>query len=65
MPLIVKVGLGSAVMSGAAYLSSYIVDTCVLLSTVGGCGNCGLALCSKIKRVGDFRKATNMITPVG
>jgi hypothetical protein len=65
MPLLLKVGLGSEVMSEAAYLSSYIVDTCALLSTVGGCEKCGLALGSMIKRVGDFRKATNMITPVG
>jgi hypothetical protein len=64
MPLLLKVGLGSAVMSESVYLSSY-VDTCVLLST--GCETCVLAvvLFPVIKQVGDFRKATKMITPVG
>jgi hypothetical protein len=64
MPLILKVGLGSAVTSEAVYLSSY-VDTCVLLST--GCEKrvLALALFPVIKQVGDFRKTTKMITPVG
>ena len=64
MPLLLKVGLGSAVTSDAVYLSSY-VDTCVLLSTVGGCEQCVFVLSSVIKQVGDFRNRTKMITPVG
>lgn len=65
MPLLLKIGLGSAVMSEAVNLSSSPVDTGDLLSIVGGGENCVLALLPVIKEVGDFRKATNMITPVG
>ncbi len=70
MPLLLKVGLGSAVKSELVYLSSsrvYVVDT-VLLSTVvncGGCEKCVLALFPVIKEVSDFRNVTKMITPVG
>ena len=65
MPLLLKIGLGNAVKSEAVNLSSSAVDTGVLCSIVAGCENCVLALLPVIKEVGDFRKATNMITPVG
>lgn len=65
MPLLLKVGLCSAVMSESRVY--VVVDTGVLLSTVancGGCERCVLALFPVIKKVGDLRKATKMIIPV-
>jgi len=66
MLLLLNLGLGSAVMSEAAYPSSPLVNVGVLPITNGeGRGECVLALYPVIKKVGDFFKAMMMMTPVG